>query len=79
MSVTADDPYEIPEAVLPRRFGGRGDDGEVFELVEATMTPELSVVPDRPPHYVVSPSENMPLPDFQAALAATRPWWRMWP
>jgi hypothetical protein len=37
---------------------------------------ELTADPDRPPHHVIKPAHDMPLADYQQALASTREHWQ---
>lgn len=44
-------------------------------FVAAPVAPHLLLQPDRDDHGTVAPAKIMPLPDYERAIAATRPDW----
>ena len=87
MSVAPGSPWNLPHHRRPRSLG-RGSTGHVedrvFEIAgDRVEAQSLVVRPDerRPAlHAFVEPATEMPLGDYERALAATRPAWKViWP
>jgi hypothetical protein len=87
MSVAPGSPWNLPHHRRPRSLG-RGSTGHdqdrVFEVAEDRVgAASLAVRPDdrRPElHAFVEPATRMQLVDYEQALAATRPAWKVvWP
>lgn len=87
MSVAPGSPWNLPPHRRPRRLG-RGstghDEDRVFEVAqEQVEAVSLVVRPDarRPNlHAFAEPASRMQLGDYESALAATRPAWKViWP
>jgi len=87
MSVAPGSPWNLPHHRRPRSLG-RGstghDEDRVFEISEGRVVAESLVVrPDgrRPElHAFVEPATRMQLGEYETALAATRPAWKVvWP
>jgi len=80
MSVVADDPLDMKPWLLPQgtRFRGTSRKGIVYEIEEDIVHPPLALRPDGPPHHVVEPAAQMPLPVFEAGLTATRRHWKVY-
>lgn len=76
MSVALDAAENLPKHRLPRSLGGEGRD-PVFSIASGHLASDLSVRVDRHPHALVEPARPCPLEEFESALAATRPAWRM--
>ncbi len=73
MSITADDPMNLPPHRRPARYIGAGRD-PVFEIQVDFFGGSLSLRQDgRPSHYLVEPHSFCLFEDYQAALHATRP------
>jgi hypothetical protein len=77
MSVSPDDPLNLPYFRRPPGFQGTGRD-PVWALAEGDLGPDLRYRPDpaRPGHGFVEPARPMTLREYQQALARTRPLWR---
>ena len=87
MSVAPGSPWNLPHYRRPRSLG-RGstghDEDRVFEVAEDRVEAVSLVVrpDDRRPelHAFVEPAARMQLGDYERALAATRPAWKVvWP
>jgi hypothetical protein len=78
MSVALDDPSALPAHRRPPEFGGDGDD-PLWRIEESDLAGPLTCVPDEllPGHAFVEPAYQMPLEDYQVALAETRQQWRL--
>jgi hypothetical protein len=74
MSVALDAAQNLPKPRLPRSLGGEGRD-PVFTMSDADVPQSLLLRSDRYPHALVEPSRRCPFPDFESALASTRPIW----
>jgi hypothetical protein len=78
MSVSPDAIENLPEHRRPPEHGGDGDD-PVWEIDEEELGGLLAYTPDSDsarPHGFVEPAYQMPLEDYQLALAETRQLWR---
>jgi hypothetical protein len=74
---------DMPPARIPRRLGGQGSNkGAVFvfgsgPFQQAVIAHGLELLPDSLTHGVIRPVSTVPLTEYEAALAATRPDWRI--
>jgi hypothetical protein len=77
MSVSPDDPVNLPEWRRPPKFGGVGRD-PVWKITEAELGPYLGYRPDpsRVGHGFVEPKRAMMLKEYQDALSLTQTFWR---
>jgi len=78
MSVSPDDPRNLPFFLLPLGLGGKGA-LPLFSLMVSRLASRLSYRPDpkRPTkHGFVEPAAPVALADYRMALAATEPDWR---
>ena len=76
MSVTPDDPWQLPNHRRPEAFGGRGPD-PVWRIVEDDVSQPLDYFQDRRDHGVIGPATAMQLVAFREALALTRTTWSL--
>ncbi len=75
MSITADDPMNLPPHRRPASDDGNGRD-PAFEIHGDSFGGSLSLRQDgRPSHYLVEPHTFCLFEDYQVALHATRPFW----
>jgi hypothetical protein len=75
MSITADDPMNLPPHRRPARYDGTGRD-PVFEIHGDSFGGSLLLRQDgRPSHDLVEPHAFCLFEDYQVALHATRPFW----
>lgn len=73
--------FRIPERLRHLKPGARGSNKNacfrygtgVFEQGE--FAPGLTLEPDTPTHGTIAPAGPVPLSDYEAALAETRPGW----
>jgi hypothetical protein len=77
MSVSSDAIENLPRHRRPHEHGGWGDD-PVWEIDEDGLDGLLTYAVDDalPTHGFVEPTYQMPLEDYQLALAETRQLWR---
>jgi hypothetical protein len=79
LSVTQDDPMNLPVHRRPPAFQGQGRD-PVWGIDEADLGPDLRYHPEakpkRPGHGFVEPARPMTLEAYQQALARTQSRWR---
>ncbi len=77
MSVSPDDPWNLPEHRRPPEFQGVGRD-PVWIIDETQLGPDLMYRPDphQPGHGFVEPAFSMTLAEYQDALAQTQASWR---
>ena len=74
---------DISPRRIPKRLGGQGSNSTcvfVFgsgPFQQAMIAEGLELFPDSPTHGVVRPANIVPLAQYEAALAATRPDWRV--
>jgi hypothetical protein len=76
VSVTPDDPANLPYPRRPMSLGGKGRD-PVWYIEADDLTPTLQSIPDSPIHGAIEVSGPMSLQEFQDAVAATRSKWRI--
>ncbi|MGH9892176.1 MAG: hypothetical protein ACREA0_09385 [bacterium] len=74
MSVAVGEARHLPKHRRPRSLGGEGRD-PIFSLHMAELADGLAVRVDRDPHALIEPALRCPLPDYEQALASTRPSW----
>lgn len=76
-------PLRVPERLRAHFRGARGkNEDRVFVMGEgpfeaARLSEKLELLPDRPGHGVVRPAAVMTIDEYQVALAATAPNWRI--
>jgi hypothetical protein len=77
MSVSPEDPANLPPFRRPPEFGGVGRD-PVWALMADELGPDLRYRPDpaNPAHGFVEPARPMPLKAYQDALTQTQARWR---
>jgi hypothetical protein len=77
LSVSPDDPCNLPVFRRPRGFLGTGKD-PVWEIESSQLGPDLCYRPDpaKAGHGFIEPSRPLTLDEFQQAVAQTRGWWR---
>jgi hypothetical protein len=75
MSCSPDDPGNLPHWRRPEEHGGTGDD-PVWQLEENELGGLLVYTGESQIHGLVEPAYQMPLDDYQAAIAETRQLWR---
>ena len=74
---------EISVFRIPKRLGGQGSNGTycfktgsgLFQ--QEPLAPGLALVPDSSRHGVIRPEKSVPLHEYEADLAATRPDWQI--
>lgn len=76
LSVAMDDPGGLPRHRKPRSLGGEGRD-VLFSLLVSAVGKSLHVNEDQAPHALIEPASRCPLADYEGALTATRPSWRL--
>ena len=85
MSVATGSPWNLPAHRRPRSMGkcSTGPDGDSVYAIEIPLDRTLNLwARPTPPegHAEVEPMEAVPLSEYEANLAATRPAWRrVWP
>jgi hypothetical protein len=77
MSVTPNVPQNLPRHRRPPSLGGTGRE-PVWYIDDKDLGPQLSFRQDRPTHGLIEPDGPVELQHFQAALASTRPYWRLY-
>lgn len=77
ISVAPDDPRRLATIVRPSAWGGLAEENlAIFEMEVAALNTEvLHFSRDGAKHGSVQAERAMPLPDYQRALADTRPRW----
>jgi hypothetical protein len=77
MSVSPDDPQNLPYFRRPLTLGGTGKD-PVWRITDAVLGPDLRYRPDpiRAGHGFVEPNRSMTLAEYQQALAQTQRFWQ---
>lgn len=75
MSVAPDEPANLPPMRRPTELGGTGKD-PVWEIDTADLSLDLQFRQDKLTHGLIEPASEMPLSEFETALAATRTKWR---
>jgi hypothetical protein len=76
MSVAPDDPLNLQRHRRPAALGGIGRD-PVWYIETDELGPDLEFRQDRPGHGLIEPKRAMTLDEFQVALAALRPHWKL--
>lgn len=76
MSVTPDDPMQLPLHRKPPSLNGTGYD-PVWKLSSSDIPDKLTLRATRPTHCLVEPKEQMMLNEYVAQLATTQPDWVM--
>ena len=76
MSVTPDDPWELPNHRRPEAFGGSGPD-PVWSIDGDELPPTLDYVQERRDHGLIAPATAMQLAAFREVLAGTRTSWSL--
>ena len=74
MSVTPDDPINLPRHFRPRSLGGRGK-RPVWLVSSAHIIDPLAAREDGPTHWLIEPSSTMALAAYESGLVATAPRW----
>jgi hypothetical protein len=75
MSVTPNDPMNLPKQRRPAALGGTGKD-PVWEIDDADLGSGLQFRQDKPTHGLIEVKDEMALADYEQALAATRDKWK---
>ena len=77
VSVSPDDPLNLPVYRRPPAFQGTGRD-PVWTIAEADLGPDLCFRPDptNPSHGFLEPSRPMTLQEYALAIARTQSLWR---
>ena len=76
MSVSPNDPTNLPRNRRPPDFGGVGKD-PVWQLDETELPSELKARQDKPDHAMIEPVAITSLAEYESALASTRTKWRL--
>jgi hypothetical protein len=76
MSVTVDDPIQMPPARRPRWLGHGLSEDQLFALPIRAVGGALTVRIDRGAHGLVEPTQPRPLITYEVDLRATRPNWQ---
>ena len=76
ISVSPDDPMNLPSFRRPQEFRGTGKD-PVWEIDEGQLGPDLCYRPDpvRPGHGFIEPARPMTLDEYERAVLRTRDHW----
>jgi hypothetical protein len=77
LSVSPDDPHNLPPTRRPPAFGGTGKD-PVWGLDESDLGPDLRYRPDpdNDRHGFIEPVRAMPLREYEEAIARTQGLWK---
>ncbi len=77
ISVSPEDPRNLPTHRLPPEFGGTGKD-PIWTIGEYELGEHLSYRPDprNPKHGLIEPTHTMTFEEYQQALHGTRNRWR---
>jgi hypothetical protein len=75
VSVSPDDPMNLPEHRRPEAMGGTGPD-PVWMIRRADLGPLLNVAQTSRQHALLEPARKMTTSEFDAAVAATRGKWK---
>jgi len=79
MSVSTD-PYDMEDYRRPPEFDGKAKGQQMYSIDEGDLGPDLSFeqvgTNAHPSHGVIVPAYPMPVEQYQAAIAATRSFWR---
>jgi hypothetical protein len=76
LSVTVDDPSQIPPARRPRWLPCGLSEDPLFHIAPSSVGSSLTIRVDAGAHALVEPAEPMLLPDYETAIEATRPHWQ---
>jgi hypothetical protein len=76
MSVTPDDPADLPQSVRPRQYGGTGR-RPVWVISSSSLPPTLRYRRDKPSHGLIEPSERMTSQQYLEELARTADDWTL--
>jgi hypothetical protein len=78
MSVTPDDPFDLPRPHRPLEFGGTGK-RPVWQIPLHQLPGDLAyrVDPKRRTHGYIEPSKAMDLSQYQSAIESTAPAWSL--
>jgi hypothetical protein len=78
MSVTADDPFDLPRPHRPPEFGGTGR-RPVWQIPVRQLPGDLvyRADPKRRTHGFIEPNKLMELREYQSAIASTAPVWSL--
>ena len=74
MSVTLDDPFEIPPHRRPASLGGDGD-WPLWRILSDDLPERLATRNDRDFHGLVEPSQQMSADEYVQSLESTQPKW----
>lgn len=74
MSVTPDDPRDLPLHRRPESLLGTGN-RPVWSIQSTRFARHLAIRQNRPEHWLIEPSILMELEAYESALADTRPHW----
>lgn len=77
MSVAPDNPLHLLRHRRPQNLGGSGVD-PVWSLESDELGSDLQFRQDRLTHGLIEPSRAMTLSEYQNALSATRPTWKLY-
>src|ERR1019366_676227 len=80
LSVSPDDPMNLPYYRRPSAWNGTGAD-PVWEIGSTQLGTELVYRPDpdNPAHGYIEPARHMTVDEFQTVLSATQPLWKKTP
>lgn len=74
MSVTPDDPLQLPKIRLPKSLGGEGRD-PVFYFQVPNLSPTLNLRRDKPTHALIEPAQCCLFEEFEQNLYSTKEKW----
>ena len=74
MSVAPDSPMNLPDHRRPPQFGGTGKD-PVWGIEIDSLGNEIQFRQDKPSHGLFEPAREMPIDEFQLALASLASRW----
>jgi hypothetical protein len=79
LSVSPDDPMNLPHFRRPAKWQGTGKD-PVWTIDDNALSPELCYRPDpaRAGHGFIEPAHSMTLDEFEQAIARTCRDWKKW-
>ncbi|MFE2870065.1 hypothetical protein [Embleya sp. NPDC059259] len=72
-------PWSLPDFRKPPSFGGRDKKLQVYKINVRDLPAGLRMVPDGGgnTHAMIEPAYEMPLAEYEALLASTRPLWKV--
>jgi hypothetical protein len=79
MSVTVDDPLQMPVARRPRWLARGASEDPLFAIEAERILPPLSVRVDAGVHALIEPAVPRVLAAYEADLSSTRPVWELEP